>query len=1053
MECDPQPTQTMKVISRLTLKSSSCLLLFAAWISQTSIACAQGTAFTYQGRLNANGGPANGTYDFRFRLASDALANNYVGSSYLTNGIVVASGLFMVTMDFGPGILTGSNYWLEVDVRTNNGLGYTTLSPLQPLTPTPYAVFANSSSNLLGVLSAGQLSGTVPNGNLPASPAFSTVTATSFAGSGASVSNVNALTLNGLSSINFWQLGGNNVGGGQFLGSTNNQPVEIWANGTRVLRLDPGVAGDAGPNVIAGSAINFVASGVVAATISGGGVADYFGTPYTNSVTADWGTVGGGAGNAATNTEATVGGGAINAAGGNAATVGGGQFNNATGGEATIGGGNVNTSSGDTSVVSGGGFNNATGDRSAVGGGVGNNATNLYSTVAGGAGNLAGGQYSTVPGGSANVANGTYSFAAGQQAQATNNGAFVWADSQGSPFASTNNDSFNVRAQGGVHFTTGGAGITLDGFPALASGGGSGITIQNNSDGAPNIIEGSPVNFAASGVFGATVGGGGSVNYQGVPYTNSVLADFGTVAGGAQNTAGFVATVSGGYLNTASGIYSTVAGGISNTNDSEYAVIGGGIRNYVHLAGVSTIGGGNQNQIIATGIGDFFDTIGGGGNNFETNAVYSFIGGGWFNVDFTSYSVIGGGAMNTLGVLSRYSVIGGGQGNTVGTNSDHSLIGGGLGNFVGTNSSMSTISGGVSNFISNGTFFGTIGGGTNNFVNGVDGTVAGGESNSATAFRDTVGGGFENTASGGVSTVSGGALNVASGNGSTISGGDHNVASGLGVAILAGELNQASNTFATVVGGQNNVAGGVFSFAAGDQAKALHQGSFVWADSLGAPFASTANDQFLVRARGGVGIDTASLEGALTLGTNTYLRDHPIFLRGGNGVDHNHGLAYNGQTTTNFGTGQYQVDGPVLFGYAGGVLGTRSNAIDHAAVQWSSTTVTVNGTFNNNSDRNAKQDFASVTPAEILAKVSQLPLTEWSYKADSGTRHIGPMAQDFYSAFNVGTDERHIAPIDEGGVALAAIQGLNQEVGELKTENTELKQRLAALEKLVEKQK
>jgi hypothetical protein len=92
--------------------------------------------------------------------------------------------------------------------------------------------------------------------------------------------------------------------------------------------------------------------------------------------------------------------------------------------------------------------------------------------------------------------------------------------------------------------------------------------------------------------------------------------------------------------------------------------------------------------------------------------------------------------------------------------------------------------------------------------------------------------------------------------------------------------------------------------------------------------------------------------------------------------------------------------------------------------------VTVYGTFNNSSDRNVKQDFAPISPSQILDKVMQLPLSEWSYQTDANTRHIGPMGQDFYSIFNIGTDEKHIAPIDEGGVALAAIQGLNQKVEE-----------------------
>ena len=92
--------------------------------------------------------------------------------------------------------------------------------------------------------------------------------------------------------------------------------------------------------------------------------------------------------------------------------------------------------------------------------------------------------------------------------------------------------------------------------------------------------------------------------------------------------------------------------------------------------------------------------------------------------------------------------------------------------------------------------------------------------------------------------------------------------------------------------------------------------------------------------------------------------------------------------------------------------------------------VTVFGSFSNQSDRNAKQHFARVNPTEILAKVAALPISEWSYKDDPSTRHIGPMGQDFYPLFKVGSDERSIAPIDEGGIAFAAIQGLNSKVDE-----------------------
>ena len=140
------------------------LTLLLTIASQFSLA--QGTAFTYQGRLNDGGAPADGNYDFRFRLASDPLANNYVGSAFLTNDVRVSNGLFMAIMDFGPDIFTGSNYWLEVDVRTNGGSTYTALNPLQELTPTPYAIFAGAASNLNGTVSASQLTGSVLNSQL-----------------------------------------------------------------------------------------------------------------------------------------------------------------------------------------------------------------------------------------------------------------------------------------------------------------------------------------------------------------------------------------------------------------------------------------------------------------------------------------------------------------------------------------------------------------------------------------------------------------------------------------------------------------------------------------------------------------------------------------------------------------------------------------------------------------------------------------------------------------------------------------------------------------------
>jgi hypothetical protein len=64
----------------------------------------------------------------------------------------------------------------------------------------------------------------------------------------------------------------------------------------------------------------------------------------------------------------------------------------------------------------------------------------------------------------------------------------------------------------------------------------------------------------------------------------------------------------------------------------------------------------------------------------------------------------------------------------------------------------------------------------------------------------------------------------------------------------------------------------------------------------------------------------------------------------------------------------------------------------------------------------------------VLAKVAALPITQWSFKEFPGARHLGPMAQDCHAAFGVGLDDKHIATVDADGVALAAIQGLNEKV-------------------------
>ncbi len=125
---------------------------------------AQGTVFTYQGQLTDGGQPANGTnYGMVFYLYDAPTNGNLLGNLGIPS-ITVSNGLFTTPLDFGI-VFDGTPRWLEISVQKNGG-AFTTLSPRQPILPTPYAIFANTASNLSGSLPTAQLTGTFPAGQL-----------------------------------------------------------------------------------------------------------------------------------------------------------------------------------------------------------------------------------------------------------------------------------------------------------------------------------------------------------------------------------------------------------------------------------------------------------------------------------------------------------------------------------------------------------------------------------------------------------------------------------------------------------------------------------------------------------------------------------------------------------------------------------------------------------------------------------------------------------------------------------------------------------------------
>ncbi len=111
--------------------------------------------------------------------------------------------------------------------------------------------------------------------------------------------------------------------------------------------------------------------------------------------------------------------------------------------------------------------------------------------------------------------------------------------------------------------------------------------------------------------------------------------------------------------------------------------------------------------------------------------------------------------------------------------------------------------------------------------------------------------------------------------------------------------------------------------------------------------------------------------------------------------------------------------------------------------------LSLGGTWTDSSDRNKKRDFVAVDSLDVLRRVSALPISTWSFiQGPAEIRHMGTMAQDFHAAFNLGEDDKHISPLDTGGVALAAIQGLHRMLQDKDREIADLKDRVAQVEAL-----
>jgi trimeric autotransporter adhesin len=483
-------------------------------------------------------------------------------------------------------------------------------------------------------------------------------------------------------------------------------------------------------------------------------------------------------------------------------------------------------------------------------------------------------------------------------------------------------------------------------------------------------------------------------------------------------------TVNGASLNigtgnTVSGGYSSVAGGYNNTA-SGLSTVGGGSFN--SASGASSFvggGGGSPLHMGNTASGDYSAVVGGIGNTASGFAAF-IGGGGWDSVGPPNGNLASGAASTVGGGLGNWAtnthatVVGGFHNTAGGTNA---MVGGGSGNIAG--SPCATIAGGLTNWIQDSLDFASeysaIGGGCSNNIWAGGSVIAGGNQNTISQrgnvkrdYGHCIGGGVGNVINyeNEYSVIGGGHGNFVDASAATVGGGSANrilwVGPSSGHCIAGGQGNTISSPWndCTIGGGCGNSVSGACSVIPGGSNN-VASGSF-----------------------------------SLAAGTGARAADRGSFV----------------WADSQNGTFSSSADNQVSFRCLGGAVFTSGSGSANQTVSWTPGS----GSWTFSSDRGLKDRIRSIDARTVLEKVSQLSISEWSYKGYA-QRHIGPMAQDFHAAFGLnGEDDKHIATVDEDGVALAAIQGLNQklqakdtEIEELRQQNASLAQRLADLERTV----
>ncbi len=757
---NPLHPQSQEKFMKTRMQNPIVVLALLALLStlnfQLSTVFAQGTAFTYQGQLQNNGSPASGTYNLQFLLYTNKSVGSALAGPVTTNGVVITNGLFTVLVDFGAGVFTGSNYWMQIGVETNGAGSFTPLMPRQELTPVPYAIYAETASNLLGTLPVAQLSGTVPLAQLPAAVVTNNEASVT-------LSNV---TLTG--TLNLPSAGTINAGNNSLL----------YADGADDFYAGPG----AGSVAISASDSTGIGNGSLSSNSNG-----------VNNTAIGYESL-----NNNTN-------GSFNVASGGRAL-----YNNTSGNNNTADGRRAlysNTSGSDNTAIGyealdsdmSGSQNTAIGS-SALGSSAG--GSNNIALGYGAGGNFTGGASSNIDIGNPGVPgdNNIIRIGSGQTsafiAGVINGDGGGLTDLNASQLSGaislallpsavvTNNDSASITLNG----TFSGNGSGLTGVNAAELGGLSSASFwKTNGNAGANPANGAFLGTTDNNPFEVHVDGTRGWRMEPDSRGAGVPTLIGGYAGNAVLQPG-----SGGDFIGGGGV-----GSIPNliNSNSSGIFIGAGSGNQVGPnVNDAVLAGGNGNVIRSPD-----SVVGGGVNNvIGANAQYAFIGGGNNNTNAAIGGTVGGGAYNySSGNSYGYSTVCGGQSNICGS---YATVAGGYGNNAG----------GFGSFIGGGGFATDTGYATDNYdgntASGQASTIGGGFGNTASGPGSFIGGGgfdgnvgddlFEgNTASGGGDVIGGGVFNSAEGLDSTISGGLFNEADGDYSVVPGGNFNEAVGEF------------------------------------------------------------------------------------------------------------------------------------------------------------------------------------------------------------------------------------------------------------------